>query len=196
MDKRIASGYLTARCAGVCLDEPLTHSPPDAGGRRLPLPGRRPAAPLPLPQHPTGPVSQQLRIDHASCLANPKLYADVTAGRDLFEPYLKAIDQVRKLKSLTPVAGAALPWMLTAAHIHMTSQERGVSYAAAETLAKTRPEAAHLMVPIRHVMDNTGLCRRAPPDADDLRPRPVRQPPAPRLPAPTWPPVASPTDPP
>ena len=47
--------------------------------------------------------------------------------------------------------------MQTAAHIHMTSQERRVSYAAAETLAKTKPAVARLMVPILYVMDNCGL---------------------------------------
>ena len=40
----------------------------------------------------------------------------------------------------------------------MTSQERRVSYAAAaETLAKTKPAVARLMVPILYVMDNCGL---------------------------------------
>ena len=65
-------------------------------------------------------------------------------------PYLKAIDQVRKLKSLTPVAGAALPWMQTAAHIHMTSQERRVSYAAAETLNEVRSRTPHGPHPLCH----------------------------------------------
>ena len=133
MDKRIANLYFTARRAGVCIDAPIHDSQPmlqavvflcQAAGR--PLQYR--CLPTPI-----GPVSQQLRIDHAAHLENPKLYAFLTAGRDLLEPYLKAIDQVRKLKSLTPVAGAALPWMPTAAHIHMTSQERRVSYAASAT---------------------------------------------------------------
>ena len=40
----------------------------------------------------------------------------------------------------------------------------------------------------------SGPCRQAHPGAYHLRPRPVRQPPAPRLPAPPWLPVSSPTD--
>ena len=143
MDKRIANLYLTARRAGVCIDAPIHDSQPmlqavvylcQALGRPLQYRCR----PTPI-----GPVSQQLSIDHASYLENPKLYAFLTAGRDLLAPYLKAMDQVRKLKSLTPVAGTALPWMPTAAHIHMTSQERRVSYAAAaaETLAKRSPKS-------------------------------------------------------
>ena len=82
MDKRIANLYLTARRAGVCIDATNDSRPMlqavvflrQALGR--PLQYRR----LPTP---IGPVSQQLRIDHAAHLENPKLYADLTAGRDL-----------------------------------------------------------------------------------------------------------------
>ena len=113
--------------------------PANASSSRLPLPSRWPAAPIPLPAHPHRPGISKLSIDHAAHLENPKLYADLTAGRDLLAPYRKAIDQVRKLKSLTPVAGAALPWMPTAAHIHMTSQERRVSYAARRSIPPFPP---------------------------------------------------------
>ena len=113
--------------------------PANASSSRLPLPSRWPAAPIPLPAHPHRPGISKLSIDHAAHLENPKLYADLTAGRDLLAPYLKAIDQVRKLKSLTPVAGAALPWMQTAAHIHMTSQEGRVSYAARRSIPPLPP---------------------------------------------------------
>ena len=157
MDKRIANLYLTARRAGVCIDATNDCRPMLQAVVFLCQALGRPLQYRCLPT-PIGPVSQQLRIDHAAHLENPKLYAFLTAGRDLLAPYLKAIDQVRKLQSLTPVAGAALPWMPTAAHIHMTSQERRVSYAAAaETLAKTKPAVARLMVPILYVMDNCGL---------------------------------------
>ena len=40
----------------------------------------------------------------------------------------------------------------------MTSQTRGIGYTdAAQMLAKTKPEVAHLMAPILDVMENCGF---------------------------------------
>ncbi len=158
MDKRIANLYFTARRAGVCLDGPTPDSRPmlqavvylcQALGR--PLQYRF------LPS-PIGPLSDQLSINHAAYCENPQRRRDETAGMALRPPYGAIVDQVRKLKSLVPAAGDALPWTQTAAHIHMTSQTRGIGYAdAAQTLAKTKPAVAHLMVPVLYVMDNCGF---------------------------------------
>ena len=73
-------------------------------------------------------------------------------------PYGAIVDQVRKLKSRVPDDVDPLPWTQTAAHIHMTSQTHGIGYTdAAQTLAKTKPEVAHLMAPVLGVMDNCGF---------------------------------------
>ena len=158
MDKRIANLYMTARYAGVHLDEPFTHPQP----MLQPVVYLCQAVGLPLGYRfrPTtiGPLSNQLSIDHASYLENPQLHINETDGLVLMPTYRAIIDQVRKLKSLVPAAGDQLPWLQTAAHIHMTSQKRGVSYAtAAQTLAKTNPTVARLMAPVLYVMDNCGF---------------------------------------
>ena len=88
MDKRIANLYLTARRAGVCIDATNDSRPMLQAVVFLCQALGRPLQYRCLPT-PIGPVSQQLRIDHAAHLENPKLYAVLTAGRDLLEPYLR-----------------------------------------------------------------------------------------------------------
>lgn len=151
MDKRIANLYHTARSAGVCLDGPPPDSTPMLQAVGLPLQYRfRPT--------PIGPLSNQLSVDHAAYCENPQLHHHETAGMVLRPPYGAIVDQVRKLKSLVPDDGDPLPWTQTAAHVHMTSQTRGIGYTdAAQMLAKTKPEVAHLMAPILDVMDNCGF---------------------------------------
>ena len=158
MDKRIANLYLTAQRAGVCLDGP----PPDSQPMLQAVVYLCQALGLPLQYRflptPIGPLSDQLSIDQAAYCENPQRHRDETAGMVLRPTYGAIVDQVRKLKSMVPNSGDALPWMQTAAHIHMTSQTRGIGYAdAAQTLAKTNTAVALLMVPVLYVMDNCGF---------------------------------------
>ena len=158
MDKRIANLYLTARSAGVSIDGP----PPDSTPMRQAVVYLCQALGLPLKYRflptPIGPLSNQLSVDHAAYCENPQLHHHETAGMVLRPPYGAIVDQVRKLKSLVPDDGDPLPWTQTAAHIHMTSQTHGIGYTdAAQMLAKTKPEVAHLMAPILDVMDNCGF---------------------------------------
>ena len=158
MDKRIANLYLTARSAGVSLEGP----PPDSTPMLQAVVYLCQAVGLPLHYRfrptPIGPLSNQLSVDHAAYCENPQLHHHETAGMVLRPPYGAIVDQVRKLKSLVPDDGDPLPWTQTAAHIHMTSQTHRIGYTdAAQMLAKTKPEVAHLMAPILDVMDNCGF---------------------------------------
>ncbi len=154
MDKRIANRYLTARRAGVCLDGPLPHFQQMLQAviylcQACDLPLRYRFRPTP-----DGPVSQQLKIDHAQYLENPRAYIDGTSGRDLFRGYAKMVDPVRDLKAMSPFAGQ----MQTAADIHFTSAEARVPYSkAAQRVLARRPDVKHLMDPLLAAMDHCDI---------------------------------------
>ena len=128
MNNRIANLYLTARRAGVCMDEALPHFHDMlqsvihlCQACELPLHYRfRPT--------PHAPVSQQLKVDHATYLENPGLYTTATSGRDLFRGYSRMVDPVRDLKAMAPRADQVLQWMQAASAIHFTSNEYSSTY--------------------------------------------------------------------
>lgn len=158
MDKRIANLYLTARRAGVCMDEPLPHFHQMlqaviclCQACDLPLHYRfRPGA--------SAPVSQQLRVDHVAYLENPSLYIEGTKGRDLFHAYAVMVDPVRYLKEMTPQGTQMLTWMQTAAAIHCTSAERRLPYfKAVQRVMAEQPQNQQLIEPVLAAMERCDI---------------------------------------
>ena len=107
---------------------------------------------------PDGPVSQDLRRDLAQYREHPDHYVAITKGRDLFASYSRYVDQVNRLKSMTPKAAEVLAWMRTAAIIHHTSDTLKVNYPqAAFNTSLQYPDLAHLTEPARKAMGGCGF---------------------------------------
>ena len=160
-DTRIANLFLVARRAGVSIDDALPHF--DA--MLQPVIFLSQAAGLPLHYRfrpsPDGPVSQDLRRDLAQYREHPDHYVAITNGRDLFAGYSRYIDQVNRLKSMTPKASEVLDWMRTAAIIHHTSDTLKVNYPqAAFNTSLQYPDLAHLTEPDRKAMADCGFMPR------------------------------------
>ena len=160
MDRRITNLRITAQQAGTPLDAP-------ANLRHMLQPAVYLCQAAGLPLHyrfsnsSAGPVSRQLDIDLASYDESPQPYIDAAPTLNLLPQYRAAIDQVRKLRSLTPTGGDELSWLKSAAQIHMLAEERGISYTdAARTLVNANPAIAQLASTAINAMHTCGFTER------------------------------------
>ena len=84
-----------------------------------------------------------------------------TAGQKLIEQYGEQVDQIRRLKSLTPHGVQTIDWMRYASSVHWIATERESSYAeAVQTLSQNMPEITSLSEKLLMAMKECELTPR------------------------------------
>ena len=105
-----------------------------------------------------GPHSYDLTKDYYAFNEQSQKIVEETAGQTLIKQCDEQVDQIRRLKSLTPHGVQTIDWMRYASSVHWIATERELSYAeAVETLSQSMPAITGVSEKLIAAMKECGL---------------------------------------